>query len=131
MTESKLQHYNFLEGFDIQDQCLVIGGRKITEIVSKDNDTPAYVYDHQIIDRKIHLLREYLPKGLLLHYAIKANPLELIVNYISSQVDGLDIASGNELTLALKSGTSASAISFASPGKSDHDLTMAIDSGIV
>ena len=131
MTESKLQHYNFLEGFDIQDQCLVIGGRKITEIVSKDNDTPAYVYDHQIIDRKIHLLREYLPEGLLLHYAIKANPLELIVNYISSQVNGLDVASGNELTLALKSGTGASAISFASPGKSDHDLTMAIDSGIV
>ena len=86
MTESKLQHYNFLEGFDIQNQCLVIGGRKITEIVSKDNDTPAYVYDHQIIDRKIHLLREYLPESLLLHYAIKANPHPEIISFFNEYV---------------------------------------------
>ena len=82
MTDTKLQHYNFLEGFEIQDQCLVIGGQKIQEIMSNISDVPAYLYDHQIIDRKIHHLRKLLPPELKLHYAIKANPSKQIVSYV-------------------------------------------------
>ena len=131
MSETKLQHYNFLQGFDIQDQCLLIGGQKITEIVLDGSYVPAYLYDHNIIDHKIRELRKYLPERIFLHYAIKANPLKKVVNYISSQVDGLDVASGNELALAMENNLNASNISFAGPGKSDQDLVMAIRSGIV
>ena len=131
MTDTKLQHYNFLEGFEIQDQCLVIGGQKIQEIMSNIRDVPVYLYDHQIIDRKIHHLRKLLPPKLKLHYAIKANPSKQIVSYVSKLVDGLDVASAGELELALENKTNPSTISIAGPGKSDMDLKLAARSGIV
>jgi diaminopimelate decarboxylase len=130
MTDTKLEHYNFLAEFEIQDQCLVIGNKKITDILSAHKDNPVFLYDHNIIDNKIRLLKKYLPDEIKLHYAIKANPHGQLINHIAKQTDGLDVASGNELKLALESETRADAISFASPGKSDNDLLLAIRHGI-
>jgi diaminopimelate decarboxylase len=48
---------------------------------------------------------------------------------MATLTDGMDVASAGELNLALAAGVTAAEISFAGPGKSDSDLTLAITSG--
>ena len=46
-------------------------------------------------------------------------------------VDGLDVASGAELRVALDAGMNPHEISFAGPGKSETELRQAVASGIL
>lgn len=105
---------------------LLIAGRA-AESWAAENDTPMFVYDLDIMRGQIAALRATLP-DVDLHYAIKANPLPALVEAIASMVDGLDVASGGELAVALgvKPGR---AISFAGPGKKDWELEAAIRAG--
>jgi diaminopimelate decarboxylase len=75
-------------------------------------------------------LREALPEGISVHYAIKANPMPAVVDYMASLVDGLDVASLGEMRIALDSGAPAPEISFAGPGKADAELRAAIAAGV-
>jgi diaminopimelate decarboxylase len=76
-------------------------------------------------------LRAHLPASVQLHYAMKANPMPALVCFMAGLVDGLDVASGKELRVALDSGMSAREISFAGPGKSVAELEQAVASGIL
>jgi diaminopimelate decarboxylase len=129
MTKKPLEHHSPLNLFDVEDHCLVIGKQKFTDILSQHKDVPAYIYDSSVIKRKIDSLRNILPKSMHIHYAIKANPMPEVVNYVQGLVDGLDVASGLELKVALASGMDPKEISFAGPGKSIDELTLAIKSG--
>lgn len=115
--------------FESRDGQLVIAGYSVEEVVAIAGQTPCYVYDHSVIKQNVERLRSLFPK-VSLHYAIKANPMPAVVNYLSHQVNGLDVASAKELHIALSTGISPSKISFAGPGKSEQELTMAIFSGI-
>jgi diaminopimelate decarboxylase len=86
--------------------------------------TPAFVYDFDVVRKKVAQLRAALPEGVGIHYAMKANPLLEMVSAIVPLVDGIDIASGGELAVATVAG--ARQISFAGPGKSDAELKAAI-----
>ncbi|MGH6998247.1 MAG: pyridoxal-dependent decarboxylase, exosortase A system-associated, partial [Phenylobacterium sp.] len=66
-----------------------------------------------------------------LHYAMKANPMPAVVQHMATLVDGLDVASGGELQVALDTTMAPERISFAGPGKSDADLRCAIAAGVV
>ena len=57
--------------------------------------------------------------------------LPAVVQHLAALVDGLDVASGAELRVALDTGTKAADISFAGPGKSDADLSMAVAAGVI
>src|SRR3546814_17435254 len=63
---------------------------------------------------------------LFLSYAVKANPYALLVGWMAGQVDGLEVASGGEVRLALDAGAAADHISFAGPGKRDGELEAAL-----
>lgn len=130
MSKKPLEHHSPLHYFDVQDNCLLLGGAKFTSILQQHKDVPAYVYDSSVINKKIESLRKILPKTMHIHYAMKANPMSEVVNYTSKLVDGLDVASGMELEVALASGMDPKEISFAGPGKSIEELTLAIRSGI-
>jgi diaminopimelate decarboxylase len=93
-------------------------------------DTPLFVYDMNVVRAKIALLRDAMPDGLHLHYAMKANPYAPLLAAIGPLVDGFDIASGGELEMALGSGMAAERISFAGPGKRDDELRAAIQAGV-
>jgi diaminopimelate decarboxylase len=80
---------------------------------------------------RVGLLRKHLPADVHLHYAIKANPMPAVVEYLARLVDGLDVASAGELRVALAAGASRSTISFAGPGKTDAELAEATAAGIV
>jgi diaminopimelate decarboxylase len=75
-------------------------------------------------------LRKAMPAELSLHYAMKANPMPAVVEYMVGLVDGLDVASAGELRVALASGVAPKDVSFAGPGKRDAELRYAAESGI-
>jgi len=116
--------------FEVRDGCLCVGGRTVTDIMAEAGDVPAYLYDRELIRQRIRELRNALPKGISLHYAIKANPMPEVVAFVATLVDGLDIASAGELEVALGTSCDPEDISFAGPGKKLHELQAAVDAGV-
>jgi diaminopimelate decarboxylase len=120
-----------MDQFPVVDDCLVIGGVPLPELARRAGRTPFYAYDRRVMTERVALLRTHLPRTVHIHYAIKANPMQEVVNHLASLVDGLDIASAGELKIALASGVPAESVSFAGPGKTDAELTEAVAAGVV
>jgi diaminopimelate decarboxylase len=115
----------------VVDDCLVVGGMPITRVAQRVGQTPFYAYDRSLLTRRVELLRDHLPTQIKLHYAIKANPMPAVVGHMARLVDGLDVASGGELKVALDTGMDPREISFAGPGKSEGELAQAVAAGIL
>ncbi len=112
------------------DGCLQVNGVSLTRLAARVGQTPFFAYDRELLRDRIALLRRHIPSDIHLHYAMKANPMPVLVQFMAGLVDGLDVASGNELRVALDSGMNPKLISFAGPGKSERELTSAIAAGI-
>lgn len=119
------------EHFPIIDDCLVVGGVPLTRLAARIGRTPFYAYDRAVIAATVAQLRAQLPETISLHYAMKANPMPAVVNYMVGLVDGLDVASAGEMHVALDAGMAAEHISIAGPGKTENELRQAIAAGIV
>jgi diaminopimelate decarboxylase len=117
--------------FPVEDDSLVVGGLPLPALAARVGSTPFYAYDRTRLDERVALLRRHLPPQVKLHYAIKANPMPALVDHLARRVDGLDVASGRELRVALDSGMTAQEISFAGPGKTQAELAQAIGAGIL
>lgn len=117
--------------FPIRDHCLVIGDLPLTRLAQRIGTTPFYAYDRKLISARIQFLRQHLPAGIHLHYAMKANPMPAVVQHLAGLVDGMDVASIGEMKVALDAGITPENISFAGPGKSRQELICAIAAGIV
>ena len=111
------------------DGQLQIGGTDCETLIARAGDTPLFVYDFALIRERIASLREALPDGVALHYAMKANPMPALVAGVGALVDGLDVASVGEMHAAIAAG--AKHISFAGPGKRDRELEGAIIAGVI
>ena len=109
---------------------LAIAGRPASAWIADAGTTPVFVYDRAIIAATIAELRAAMPGEIGIHYAVKANPMPALVAWIAPRVDGIDVASAGELRVALAAGADAGAISFAGPGKRDHELEIAIAAGV-
>jgi len=110
---------------------LLIAGRPASAWIEQAGDTPLFIYDVGVVQRRVARFRRAMPGGVDLHYAVKANPFAPLVAAIAPWVDGLDIASKGELELVMASaGKPAGAISFAGPGKRDDELELAIRAGV-
>lgn len=118
-----------MDQFSHRANQLLVAGKTVSEVVTIAGQTPCYVYDKTVIKANVDRLRHYFPQ-VSLHYAIKANPFAPLVCYMAEQVDGLDVASGKELQLALATSMDNSNISFAGPGKSEQEIAMALAGGI-
>ena len=114
--------------FAAQMAVLHVGRRDVGALVAKAGTTPLFVYDLGIAAARVARFRAAFP-GIDLHYAMKANPHPGVVAGMAAMVDGLDVASGGEMDLALRS-KPAGAISFAGPGKRDRELDAAIAAGV-
>jgi diaminopimelate decarboxylase len=115
----------------VVDDCLVIGGMSVEQLARRVGRTPFYAYEREALAERVALLRRHLPAGVELHYAMKANPMPALVAFVGGLVDGLDVASGRELAVALDAGIAPSQISFAGPGKSDAELGQALAAGVL
>ena len=109
---------------------LLIAGYTAEEIAAIAGTLPCYIYDRNALTERVSGLRNQMPAELKLHYAIKANPLPAVVQHMATLVDGLDVASHNEMLTALGSPVSAGDISFAGPAKGEYELKAAIAAGI-
>ena len=113
---------------------LAVGGFTLTQLAARAGQTPFYVYDQGQIGHRVEALRRELPFGIHVHYAMKANPMPAVVALLArgdSAVDGIDVASGGELAVALAQGANPQHISFAGPGKRDAELRLAVQAGIL
>jgi diaminopimelate decarboxylase len=105
---------------------LVIGGIPLTQLVARVGQTPFYAYDRALLRERVSTLRALLPKSLKLHYAMKANPMPALVGLMIGLVDGIDVASGGELKVALDGGVDPKEVSFSGPGKQETELRQAV-----
>lgn len=119
-----------LHGLQIFDDCLHVGAMALPRLAQRVGSTPFYAYDRRSITHRIESLRKHLPDDIALHYAIKANPMPAVVQHLSRLVDGLDVASGAEMRVALDTIIAPTDISFAGPGKSRQELSSAVASGV-
>jgi diaminopimelate decarboxylase len=118
-------------GFPIENGELVVGGMPLVKLAARVGRTPFYVYDRRLLDARMRELREALPDAVEIHYAVKANPMPALVGYMACLADGLDVASGGELAVALDAGANPRCISFAGPGKSVDELARAVAADIL
>ena len=117
--------------FAVRDGELVVGGVALSRLAAIVGRTPFYAYDRGLVSARVRELRTTLPATVKLHYAMKANPLPALVAHLASLVDGIDVASGRELRVALDAGAVPAEISFAGPGKSAAELRQAVAAGIL
>ncbi len=123
-THAPMPHWQSVNG------CLQINGVPLTLLAARVGQTPFFAYDRNLLRERVAQLRQHIPSEIHLHYAMKANPMPAVVQFMAGLMDGLDVASGNELRVALDSGMKPELISFAGPGKSERELTSAIAAGI-
>jgi diaminopimelate decarboxylase len=99
------------------------------EIISKFNEleTPFYYYDLDLFKKTLEVLtKESSTRNYKIHYALKANSNDRILNIISDAGLGADCVSGNEILKAVTTGFKNSEIVFAGVGKSDKEIKTAL-----
>lgn len=93
--------------------------------------TPFWYYDMDVFRKTVKLAASLSERyGIGAHYALKANVEPRLVSYIASKGFGADCVSGNEVKYAVESGFARSSIVFAGVGKSDKEISDALDLGI-
>ena len=130
-TERQIPSHAPMTQFPVVNGELIVGGQPLTRLATRVGQTPFYAYDRGLLTQRVAQLRAALPASIKLHYAMKANPMPALVCHMAGLVDGIDVASGGELKVALDSGADPHEISFAGPGKSRKELTQASAAGIL
>ncbi len=120
-----------MNNFECTGSELLIGGLPLSRLAERVGRTPFYAYDRAKLADRVAQVRVALPPGVGLHYAVKANPMPAVVCFMQPLVDGLDVASGGELALALDAGTSPRRVSFAGPGKTEAELNQSVAAGVL
>ena len=99
--------------------------------ITKQHQTPFYCYDMSLLSETIQAVKLAADKhNFHVHYALKANPNQTIVDTISKHGLGADCVSGGEVALALKSGIPNEKIVLAGVGKTDDEILLAIEQNI-
>lgn len=131
VTERQLPVHALMNQFPVKGGELVIGGESLSTLAARVGQTPFYAYDRSLLRARVAQLRGVLPKGIKLHYAMKANPMPAVVGLMAGLVDGIDVASAGELKVALDAGADPLEVSFAGPGKRDAELRQAVASRVL
>lgn len=104
------------------------------EIISKFSqiETPFYYYDIKFLQKTLdEIVQESSKKNYKLHYALKANSNDRILQIISNAGLGADCVSGNEITKAVSTGFKSSELVFAGVGKSDKEILTGLTNDIL
>lgn len=120
-----------IDAFGVVGNELAFDGVPLSRLATRSGGTPFYAYSRSAIRRRVAELRAALPRGVLLHYAVKANPMPALVQMLASLTDGLDVASAAEMLVALDAGVDPESVSFAGPGKGAGEIEQAVAAGIV
>jgi diaminopimelate decarboxylase len=117
-------------GLERRGGSLHLGGVPLTA-VAEAVGTPAYLYNAGVIRRQFRALDralEAVPHRVA--YAVKANANLAVLRILRDLGAGADIVSGGELARALAAGFDPDRIVFSGVGKTDEELTAAVEAGI-
>jgi len=117
------------EHFSVEDGVLRVGGVPVTELAAA-HGTPLYVYDADVMRRRLGMLRAALPARVAVHYSVKANPNPAVIEVFVQAGAGTEIASAAEWQRARAAGCPADRIVFAGPGKGEEELEHVIRAGV-
>ncbi|MGM0506606.1 MAG: diaminopimelate decarboxylase [Bacteroidota bacterium] len=93
--------------------------------------TPLFYYDLTLFRQTLEQVRKHgLSRGYKVHYAMKANHNDRILQEVRKAGLGIDCVSGGELQAALDAGFSPDQIAFAGVGKSDEEIRQGLRHGI-
>jgi len=93
--------------------------------------TPVYVYSRARIAANFgRIAAAFAPLGAVVYYAVKANANLAVLRLLRQLGAGFDVVSGGELYRVLQVGADPVRIVFAGAGKTDAELTLALESGI-
>ncbi len=95
--------------------------------------TPLYVYSQaQLLDnfRSFNQSISKSSKKNYVSYAVKANSNPELLKLLASEGAGASVVSGAELLIALRCGIDPKKITFDGPGKTDEEITFALNSNI-
>lgn len=103
-------------------------------ITARTGTTPVsgYVYDPEVAVGRAQALRTALPSWAEVFYAVKANSYAPVVRALAPHVDGFEIASAHEASLASATGTPRRPVRMAAagPGKSAPMLARLVELGV-
>jgi len=93
--------------------------------------TPFYYYDLELLNSTLDLVASEANKfSFKVHYAVKANANDRILEAIRSKGFGADCVSGHEVRKSLDCGFQSDGIVFAGVGKSDWEINLGLDHDI-
>lgn len=97
----------------------------------QQSPTPFYFCDIDLLQQTLSVAKKSADAyGYHIHYALKANFDERLLKIIHSHGFGADCVSGAEVKKAAETGFSAADIFFAGVGKTDAEITIALERGI-
>ncbi|HEX2740712.1 MAG TPA: type III PLP-dependent enzyme [Rubrobacter sp.] len=97
--------------------------------IAESYGTPFYLYHGEMITDRVRRVRESL--GTEVSYSVKANPSLGVCQLIAGEREaGAEVASSGELAVARAAGFEPEDIVFAGPGKTNDELSRAVDEGI-
>ena len=98
----------------------------------QDIRTPFYYYDTQLLRQTLQTIKEESGKHVNyhVHYAVKANANQKILQIIKQYGLGADCVSGGEIKAALEAGFPADSIVYAGVGKSDWEIELGLQNDI-
>jgi diaminopimelate decarboxylase len=97
----------------------------------KELETPFFYYNVDQLKNTLEKIKKASDKfGFLVHYAMKANANDKILQIIKDYGFGADCVSGNEVKKAVEIGFPSKKIAFAGVGKSDKEINTALDAKI-
>ncbi len=99
---------------------------------AQTHKSPCYLYDMEQIQRRLEFFKSSLSfmKSENIHFAVKSNHNEKILNLIARQGLGADTVSIGEIRRAIQSGFHQKNIIFSGVGKSFDEISEAVDLGI-
>jgi diaminopimelate decarboxylase len=100
------------------------------EALAEEFGTPFFLYDLDLIGRRVEALRAVLPRGFRVAFAVKANPALAVVAHLRRCGVGADVASGGELETVLRAGFDPASVTMTGPGKREDELSAAVAAGV-
>ena len=115
---------------------LVFGGVPASELISAYG-SPAYVVDQEELELRAKHFHNIATRACErnatvghVYYASKALITGHVVQWLSGQGLGFDVASGGEMAIALAGGAPASSLEFQGNNKSESEITAALEAGV-
>ncbi len=94
-------------------------------------ETPFYFYDLDLLKSTIEVALNASSKyGYILHFALKANNNDAVLETIREFGIGADCVSGNEVTKSVNMGFPPEKIAFAGVGKTDQEIITGLENNI-